>query len=155
MVLDNALALGSRVTAAFGQSYATSEEWASLLASRYGAESVSGSAGGSTAASSTLASFSSKVGQATDGVLGGFVKADGTVDFVPFTRNGLTGHTAAQAAGAIPADAAGGFSVTVQDGKIVGYNFQSALNANSPNYRLPPALQQQIKTALSAATTGH
>ncbi len=44
MVLDNALALGSRVTAAFGQGYATSEEWASLLASRYGAESVSGSA---------------------------------------------------------------------------------------------------------------
>ena len=44
VVLDNALALGSRVTAAFGQSYATSEEWASLLASRYGAESVSGSA---------------------------------------------------------------------------------------------------------------
>ncbi len=44
MVLDNALALGSRVTAAFGQSYATSEEWASLLASRYGAENVSGGA---------------------------------------------------------------------------------------------------------------
>jgi hypothetical protein len=29
-------------TAAFGQSYATSEEWASLLASRYGAENVAG-----------------------------------------------------------------------------------------------------------------
>ena len=102
--------------------------------------------------SSTLTNFSGKVGQATDGVLGGFVKADGTVDFVPFTRNGLIGHTAAQSAGAIPTDAAGGFSISVQDGKVVGYNFQSVLNAKSPNFTLSPVPQQQIKSALSTVT---
>ena len=102
--------------------------------------------------SSTLTNFSGKVGQATDGVLGGFIKADGTVDFVPFTRNGLIGHTAAQSAGAIPTDAAGGFSISVQDGKVVGYNFQSVPNAKSPNFTLSPVLQQQIKSALPTVT---
>ena len=102
--------------------------------------------------STTLTNFSGKVGQATDGVLGGFIKADGTVDFVPFTRNGLIGHTAAQSAGAIPTDAAGGFSISFQDGKVVGYNFQSVLNAKSPNFTLSPVLQQQIKSALSTVT---
>ena len=105
----------------------------------------------SAGASSTLTNFSGKVGQATDGVLGGFVKADGTVDFVPFTRNGLTGHTAAQAAGAIPADAAGGFSVGVNsEGQITGFNFNSALNGENPT--LSPALQQQIRQALAPVT---
>ena len=103
-----------------------------------------------TKAASTLANFNNQVGQATDGVLGGYVKADGTVDFVPFTRNGLNGHTAAQLAGAIPKNAIGGFSVIIQDGQIARWNFLSALNGDEPTLSLE--YQQQIKAALSSVT---
>jgi hypothetical protein len=102
-------------------------------------------------ASSTLTNFSNKVGQAPGGVLGGFVKADGTVDFVPFAQNGLIGHSAAQAAGAIPADAVGGFSVTVNSaGQIQSFYWNSFLNGEQAE--LSQALQQQIRWALAPFT---
>jgi RHS repeat-associated protein len=101
-------------------------------------------------AQTARANFAAQVAAATDGVLGGFVKADGTVDFVPFTRSGYTGHVAARAAGAIPKDAIGGFSLGVKGGQVVDFNFNSILNGDKVS--LSPELQQQIIDALPKAT---
>jgi hypothetical protein len=101
-------------------------------------------------AQATLANFNAKAAGMTEGILGGYVNADGTVDFVEFTANGFNGHTAAQAGGAIPQDAIGGFSVAVQNGKAVDFNFNSALNGEQ--VQLSPQLQQQIVQAIPRTT---
>jgi YD repeat-containing protein len=101
-------------------------------------------------AQATLANFNAKAAGITDGIVGGYVNADGTVDFVQFSANGFIGHTAAQAGGAIPQDAIGGFSVGVKNGQAVDFNFNSALNGDQTE--LSPQLQQQIIQAIPKTT---
>ncbi len=101
-------------------------------------------------AQTALANFNAKAAGITDGILGGYVKADGTVDFVQFTANGFNGHAPAQAAGAIPQDAIGGFSVGVKNGQAVDFNFASFLNGEQ--VKLSPQLQQQLIQAIPRAS---
>ena len=78
-------------------------------------------------------------------MLGGYITKDGKIDFVPFSPS-MGGHQEAIAAGLIPADAVGGFSFAVQNGKILGVNWRSTLNKG--DVYLPKPAQQAIKDAL-------
>jgi hypothetical protein len=98
-------------------------------------------------------SFRTQVGNASDGVLGGYITAEGKPVLLPFTRGGIGGHSAGVAAGVIPSTARGGFSVIVNSmGQATEVLFRSSLNSADNDFYLPAEVQQQIVDGLPKAS---
>src|SRR6185312_12571833 len=82
---------------------------------------------------------------ATDGVIGGYITADGTPGLVPFTRGGLPDHSTAVEKGVIPNNVVGGFSVLLDgQGRAVAVLFRSVLNSAEIGFELPLEYQAAI-----------
>ena len=89
--------------------------------------------------------FSARLAELEDAIVGGFIKNDGSVEFVVFSR-AVPGHQDATAYGLVTGDCMGGFSIFVKHGKVTCFVFRSTLN--QPDIYLQRRLQAAIIRAL-------
>jgi hypothetical protein len=72
-------------------------------------------------------SFNLVADELKDGVLGGFIRSDGTIFFVPFSQD-VRGHLDVVGIDPDPAHWLAGFSVGVKRGRAAWFIFRSAIN---------------------------